>query len=1210
MAILNIARDGIIRAICLLFFALLVSAGIGQSAHAQSATSNGITFSDVSLQQAQRGVVYETMPGADTNLNALVSGGTSPYSYAITAGALPDGLFLSSSGQLTGVNCISKNGSYPFTVAITDSSTPARTGTFNLSINMTTAPAGACALTLSATNLVDSALIGTSYTNVVSATGGAGSPYTFSLAGGSLPPGVILNATGTLSGTPTTAGTYTFNVRASDTAANTGYATVSITVSAGASVVVGPASLPSGTNGSLYSQVISPTGGTGPYVCVVSAGSLPAGISLTNNTLTGTPTTAGDFTFTITCTDANGVAGSRTYSMTVDPGQILVLGPASLPNATNGTAYTQTVVATGGTGTGYVFTVDTGSLPTGVTLSADGAITGTPTAAGSYTFMVRAVDSAGNFQTKSYTIVVDPGAVLTLAPASLPNAASGSAYTQTIVATGGTGTGYVYTVTSGALPTGLNLSAAGAITGTPTAAGTYTFTVRAVDSAGNFQTKEYVVTVVAVAVGPASLPSATNGTAYSQAITPTGGTGPYVCVVSAGALPAGITLTSNTLSGTPTAAGSYTFTITCTDANGVAGSRPYSMTVDAGQVLVLGPATLPNATNGTAYTQSVVATGGTGTGYVYTVDAGSLPTGLTLSAGGAITGTPTVAGSYTFTVRAADSAGNFQTKSYTLVIEPGAVLTLGPASLPKATNGAAYTQSVVATGGTGTGYVYSLTSGTLPTGLTLSAAGAVAGTPSAAGSYTFTVRAVDSAGNFQTKTYTVVVDPGAVLNLGPQTLNAPTQGVAYSGTVVATGGSGTGYVYSIDSGALPSGLTLNPTTGAITGKTLGSGTFTFTVRAVDSQGNWGLRTYTFTIRERPDPSKDAEVIALIDGQFRSAGRFAEAQVSNAMRHMESLHGGLRCGISNNLNIAAGMPANVSPGSSDANAQSNAAAGPNESPVAFVCDEQRPTVSLWTAGSINRENTNVSRLGSEALTVGLDYQVTDKLIIGGAAGFGWGDNQYGRNGTSSKDQATTAMAYASMGMSQNVFIDVALGKTWVDFSGQRYVTSDASIAQFDRKGDVVFGSAALTLEQPVGQFLLAGQMRYDYTDISLDAFSEVSASSYALSYDAASQSTQAFTWGVRGQTTFVYDWGNFTPIARVEMRHRIDGSYDQLIRYSDLLTRAYTLRQDMAERGAFSASIGGRLSAGSYEMNFEYGSSSTSLDTFEGSEIRVGFKKKF
>jgi hypothetical protein len=328
--------------------------------------------------------------------------------------------------------------------------------------------------------------------------------------------------------------------------------------------------------------------------------------------------------------------------------------------------------------------------------------------------------------------------------------------------------------------------------------------------------------------------------------------------------------------------------------------------------------------------------------------------------------------------------------------------------------------------------------------------------------------------------------------------------------------------------------------------------------------------------------------------------------------MESLHGGLRCGISNNLNIAAGMPEAGALGnsSSPTEAANSAAAGQIESPVAFVCDDPRPTVSLWTAGSINRETTNISRLGSEALTVGLDYQVADKLIVGAAAGFGWGDNDYGRNGTSSADEATTAMAYASIGMSQSVFVDVALGKTWVDFTGQRYVTSDASLAKFERQGDVVFGSAALTVEQTLGQFLLAGQMRYDYTDINLDAFSEVSTSSYALSYDAANQSTQAFTWGVRGQTTFVYDWGNFTPIARVEMRHRIDGSYDQIVRYSDLLTRGYNLRQDMAKNGAFSASVGGKVSAGSYELNFEYGSSSTALDSFGGSEIRLGLKKKF
>lgn len=1105
--------------------AFLILTFTGQAAYAQSQTSNGITVSDVSLQQAQRGVIYETMPGANTDLNLLVSGGTGPYTYTITSGALPDNFNLSSSGILTGVNCISKNGTYPFTVAITDSSSPVITGTFGFSINMTAGPASACALTISATNLVDSTLVGASYTNIVTATGGAGTPYTFTQVGGTLPPGITLNSNGTLSGSATAVGTYTFTVRATDTAGNSGFGTISITVTNSVAVVVGPATLPAGTNGTAYSQAITPAGGTGPYTCAVTSGTLPPGLSLTSNTLVGTPSTAGSYNFTITCTDANGVSGQRTYSLTIDPGQVLDIGPASLPAGTTGTAYSQNVVATGGTGTGYVYTVDSGSLPTGLSLSAGGAITGTPTAAGTYTFTVRAVDSAGNFQTKSYTITVaDP---------------------------------------------------------------------------------------VVVAVGPASLPAGTNGTAYSQAITPSGGTGPYTCSVTAGALPAGISLTNNVLVGTPTVTGSYNFTITCTDANGVAGQRTYSLTIDPGQVLAIGPASLPNATNGTAYSQTVVATGGSGTGYVYTLDSGTLPTGLSMSAGGVISGTPTAAGTYTFTVRAVDSAGNFQTKSYTITVDPGAVLNLGPASLPRATNGTAYSQTVVATGGTGTGYVYTVTTGSLPTGLSMSAAGVITGTPTAAGTYTFTVRAVDSAGNFQTRTYTLTVDPGAVLNLGPQSLASPMQGVAYSGTVVATGGSGTGYSYSITSGALPSGLSLNPATGAITGKTLASGTYTFTVRGVDSQGNWGLRTYTFTIRERPDPSKDAEVIALIDGQFRSAGRFAEAQATNAMRHMESLHGGLRCGISNDLNISAGMP-NMGPaGNGQASAQANGAGeGQKESPVAFTCDEQKPTVSLWTSGSVNRETANINRLESQAVTIGLDYQVGKNLIVGAAAGLGWGDNRYGRNGTESEDDATTAMTYASLGLSDKAFLDVVLGKTWVDFVGQRYVTSDASIALFKRQGDVTFGSAAITLEQPVGSVLLAGVLRYDYTDISLDGFSEVSTSSYALTYDAASQKQQAFTFGLRGETTFVYDWGNFTPNGRVELRHRIDGSYTQVLRYSDLLDRGYNLYRNVAKQEALSASIGGRFSFNGYELNFEYGTSSTALDSLEGSEIRFGLKKKF
>ena len=139
------------------------------------------------------------------------------------------------------------------------------------------------------------------------------------------------------------------------------------------------------------------------------------------------------------------------------------------------------------------------------------------------------------------------------------------------------------------------------------------------------------------------------------------------------------------------------FTITATDSGGNTGSRAYTLAVQT--VMALGPATLPAATNGTAYSATVVATGGTGTGYTYAVSSGSLPPGLTLDpATGVISGTPTSAGSYPFTITATDSGGNTGSRAYTLAVQT--VMAVGPATLPAATNGTAYSATVVATGGT------------------------------------------------------------------------------------------------------------------------------------------------------------------------------------------------------------------------------------------------------------------------------------------------------------------------------------------------------------------------------------------------------------------------------------------------------------------------------------------------------------------------------
>jgi hypothetical protein len=140
-----------------------------------------------------------------------------------------------------------------------------------------------------------------------------------------------------------------------------------------------------------------------------------------------------------------------------------------------------------------------------------------------------------------------------------------------------------------------------------------------------------------------------------------------------------------------------------------------------------------------------------------------------------------------------------------------------------------------------------VSAGTLPAGLTLNAStGAITGTPTAVVNSSFTIRATDTPGNSGTQAYSVNIG-GNTLVLTPATLPNGTQDVVYNQTVSATGGIGAPYTYAITSGALPAGLTLNASTGEITGTPTGSSTAYFTIRATDAVGTGGSRAYSVTI---------------------------------------------------------------------------------------------------------------------------------------------------------------------------------------------------------------------------------------------------------------------------------------------------------------------------------------------------------------------------
>ncbi len=752
------------------------------------------------------------------------SGGMAPYTFAVTSGTVPTGLTLSSSGVLSGTPMAS--GNFVFTVTTTDADNCTGSLGYSLSMDCPT-------ITLSS---LPNGTVGSSFNETITASGGT-SPYTFSQTSGTLPTGLSLSSGGVLSGTPTVAGNYTFSVTGSDAYGCAGSQSFTLTMSC-PSITIAPGSLPNGTVTIPYSQSVSASGGTSPYTFSVTVGSVPPGLTLSSSgSLSGTPTTDGIYDFTITATDANNCTESIAYSITIGTCPTITLSPGTLPNGDAGSAYNQSITASGGTNP-HTFAVTAGTLPSGLTLSSSGALTGTPSASGTSTFTITATDNIGCTGSLSYSLTIC--GVITLS--SLPNGTVGTAYSQTITANGGTAA-YTFVQSLGTLPTGLSLSGSGVLSGIPTASGSFTFSVVVTDanSCTGSQSYSLMMNCPTITIGPGTLPNGTVGTSYSQSVGASGGTSPYSFSVTVGTPPPGLTLSSAGLfSGTPTTVGAYSFTITATDAHGCTGSKVCPITIDC-PIITVSPGTLPNGTVGSSYNQTISAGGGT-PAYSFTVTAGTLPAGLTLTSGGSLSGTPTNSGSFTFTITATDAQSCLGDQGYTLTIDCPTI-TVSPASLPSGTVGASYNQTITASGGT-TPYTFAVTSGTLPNGLSLSAAGVLSGTPTTIGTSNFTVTGTDAQGCTGSKSYSITINcPTITVNLS--TLPNGSVGSSYSQTLTGSGGTSP-YSFAVTAGSLPAGLVLS-SSGVLSGTPTTVGSSNFTITATDDQGCTGTRSYTLSI---------------------------------------------------------------------------------------------------------------------------------------------------------------------------------------------------------------------------------------------------------------------------------------------------------------------------------------------------------------------------
>ncbi|MFO0727120.1 MAG: putative Ig domain-containing protein [Myxococcota bacterium] len=349
---------------------------------------NTITVLSNSLPHARSGTAYSTQ--------LQQSGATSP-SWSVSSGSLPSGLFLSSSGIISGTPSIT--GTYNFSVQCAQSGyTP---GTANLELVVDSGGGGGLAIQ---TTMLPQATVGGALSGVsIQATGGT-PPYAFQVVSGA-PSWMHIASDGSVTGTPDVAGHSDVHISVFDSASNFVEGVISIEVVQGGPLMISTTELVAGVVGAPYSASVQAQGGFSPYQFNLSSGSLPDGLSLSSEgQITGTPTSMGMAQFQVQVTDAQNNHQSASLSINVIQRMALMITvPSTISLRYNQAAQVQ-LTASGGVPP-YTWTL-AGVLPAGVTLDGD-TLRGTPTSTKATAHVsFHLSDSEGTTADKAVTVEV------------------------------------------------------------------------------------------------------------------------------------------------------------------------------------------------------------------------------------------------------------------------------------------------------------------------------------------------------------------------------------------------------------------------------------------------------------------------------------------------------------------------------------------------------------------------------------------------------------------------------------------------------------------------------------------------------------------------------------------------------------------------------------------------------------------------------------